>query len=161
MTKPKTKPPIAATPPQEFGPLLAWHMANGTRPDASGKPRESWRSDHLAQAARCNSASLRNWRRGRFVPGERHARGLADAFFGGNSFMAEQRKTFLESWTESCLAHRHGLLHIDKNNPEQVRSHVRRELSNLCRALDLSLSGVDAAALHLLGAATRRRREAA
>src|SRR5690349_24820187 len=46
----KIKPPIATAPPQKFCELLAWHMASGTQPDASSKPRESWRSDHLAEA---------------------------------------------------------------------------------------------------------------
>ena len=95
------------------------------------------------------------------MPAERYARGLAEAFFGRNPSLPEPRKAFLESWEKACLEHRYRLLHIDKNNPEQVRNHVLKELSNLCRAFDLPLSGVDGAAYHLLGAATRKRREAA
>ena len=142
MTKPKIKPPVAATPPQKFNELLAWHIASGTRPDASSKPRESWRGDRLAEAVRCNAASLRNWRRGRFVPGERHLRGLVDAFFGSTPSSPEARAAFLSAWEQACSEYRHGLLHIDKNNPVVVRGHVIKQLSSLCLVLGLPLAGV-------------------
>jgi hypothetical protein len=161
MMKPKAKPPVAATPPQKFNELLSWHMANGTRPDASSKPGESWRSDLLATATRCNVASITNWRRGRFIPGERHVLGLANAFFGSNPSLRELRGAFLGSWKEACLKRRHSLLHVDRKNPEDVRNHVTRQLSNLCRSLELPLSRVNGAADHLLGVVTRKRSEAA
>jgi hypothetical protein len=161
MTKPKAKPPIATTPPQKFNELLAWHMASGTRPDASNKPWESWHSDRLADAARCNEASIRNWRRGRFVPGERHVHGLVGAFFGPTPSQQEARAAFLGAWEQACSERRDGLLHIDKANPEAVRSHVIRQLSNLCRALELPLAGVHGAADHLLGVVTPKRSKAA
>jgi hypothetical protein len=161
MTPSKIKPPIATAPPQKFCELLAWHMASGTRPDASSKPRESWRSDHLAEAVRCNGASIRNWRRGRFVPAERHLRGLVDAFFGSTPSQQEARTAFLGAWEHACSEHRYGLLHIDRENPEAVRSHVITQLSNLCRTLELPLTGVHDAADHLLGVVTPKRSKAA
>ena len=131
----KIKLPIATTPPQKFNELLAWHMASGTRPDASSKPRESWHSDLLAEAVRCTGASIRNWQRGRFVPGERHLHGLVGAFFGSTPTQREARAAFFGAWEQAWSEHRYGLLHIDKENPEAVRSHVITQLSNLCRAL--------------------------
>ena len=157
MTKPKAIPPITATPPQKFDELLTWHMANGTRPDASSTPCESWRSDLLAKAARCNAASIRNWRRGRFIPSERHVNGLANVFFGSNPSLREPRGAFLGSWKVACLKHRYNLLHVDRKNPDDVRNHVTKQLSNLCYALELPLSRVDGAADHLLGVVTRKR----
>jgi hypothetical protein len=161
MTKPKMKPPISPTPPQKFHELLTWHMASGTRPDANSQPRESWRSDLLAKAVRCNAASIRNWRRGRFVPGERHLHGLVAAFFGNTPSQQEARTAFLEAWEHTCSEHRYSLLHIDKENPEAVRSHVITQLSNLCRTLGLPLVGVHDAANHLLGTGTPKRSKAA
>jgi hypothetical protein len=161
MTKPKIKPPVSTTPPQKFNELLAWHIASGTRPDASSTPRENWRSDRLAAAARCNAASLRNWRRGRFVPGERHLRGLVSAFFGSTPSGQEARAAFLRAWKQACSEYRCGLLHIDKNNPAVVRGHVITQLSNLCLALELPLVGVHSAADHLLGVVTPKRSKAA
>ena len=161
MTKPKIKPPVAATPPQKFNELLAWHIASGTRPAASSKPMESWRGDRLAEAVRCNAASLRNWRRGRFVPGERHLHGLVDAFFGSTPSRPEARAAFLRAWEQACSEYRHGLLHIDKNNPAVVRGHVIKQLSSLCLVLGLPLAGVHGAADHLLGVVTPARSKAA
>jgi hypothetical protein len=110
MTKPKAKPPIAATPPQEFNELLTWHMTNGTRPDASSTPAESWRSDLLANATRCHAASIRNWRRGRSMPGERHVHGLAKAFFCGNCQFSKRTSVKCQSGLQRvvCAARRAG-----------------------------------------------------
>jgi hypothetical protein len=163
MTKPKAKPPIVATPPQKFNELLTWHMANGTRPDASGKPGEPWRTDLLAKATRCDAASLRNWRRGRFMPGERHLHHMANALFGNNSSLLEARKAFLESWHSGHLVlhaqniqrsigafYKNNTPHPNKAKKEEVRDYVVMHLSALCQALEIPLSGVDDAATRLL-----------
>jgi hypothetical protein len=165
MTKPKPTPPIAATPPQKFHELLTWHMARGTRPDAGGKPGEPWRSDLFAQATRSNAASIRNWQRGRFVPGERHVQNMANAFFGDNPSLLGSRNAFLESWRSGYLAlhaqnlqrsveslYKAGAPRSDMAGKKEVRNYVVMHLSALCRALDLPLSGVDDAANHLLRA---------
>lgn len=161
MTNRKIKPPITTTPPQKFNELLAWHMASGTRPDASGKPQASWHSARLAEAAHCNGASIRNWRRGRFVPGERHLYGLIGAFFGDSLLQQEARTAFLAAWEQACSEHRYGLLRINRESPEAVRSLVITQLSNLCRALGLPLAGVHDAADHLLGDVTPKQSKAA
>lgn len=161
MTKPKAKPPITATPPQKFNALLTFHMANGTRPDAGSKPGESWRSDLLAKATRCHAASIRNWQRGRSMPGERHVLGLANAFFGTNPSLQEPRAAFLQSWRSGYTAHhsqnlQRSIGELYKNGAPQtgqddVRTYVIMQLSALCQALNLPLSGVEGAANHLLG----------
>jgi hypothetical protein len=161
MTKPKMKPPIATTPPQKFSELLAWHMVNGTRLDTGSKPGERWRSDLLAKTARCNGASILNWQRGRFVPGERHLQGLAMAFFGSNLSLQEARAAFLNAWQNARLKHRHNLQHIDLKNPKAVRDHLITQLSSLCRALDIPLTGVCATADHLLDVVATERSQAA
>lgn len=163
MTKPKAKPPITAAPPQKFSELLTWHMANGTRPDASGKPGESWRNDLLAKATRCHPASIRNWRRGRSLPGERHVNGMVVAFFGSNPSLQEPREAFLESWRFGLTVHhsrnvqrsmgelyKNGASQPDKVGGDDVRNYVIVQLSALCQALNLPLSGVEGATNCLL-----------
>jgi hypothetical protein len=138
MTKPKAKPLLAAAPPQKFNELLTWHMTNGTRPDAaSSKTGERWRSDLLAKATRCHAASIRNWRRGRSMPGERHVDGLAVAFFGSDPSRQEARAAFLESWRFGLAAHhsrnirrsigklyKYGASQADKAGRDEVRNYV-------------------------------------
>jgi hypothetical protein len=137
MTKPKIKLPITTTTaPQRFNELVAWHMARGTRPDTGDMPQASWHSDRLAEAARCNGASVRNWRRGRFGPGARHLHGLANAFFGSTPSQQEARAIFLAAWKQACAEHRYNLLRIDKENPEAVRNHVVTQLSSQDAAND-------------------------
>jgi hypothetical protein len=163
MTKPKARPPIAATPPQKFNELLTWHIANGTRPDGSGKPGEPWRSKLLAHATRCDAASIRNWRRGRSMPGERHVHHLANALFGSDPSLLEARKAFLETWRSGYLTlrtqnlqrsigaiYKNGAPHPSKAKKEEVRDYVVMHLSALCQALEIPLSGVDDAAARLL-----------
>jgi hypothetical protein len=67
----------------------------------------------------------------------------------------------LKAWEQACSEYRCGLLHIDKNNPEVVRGHVIKQLSNLCLVLGLPLAGVHGAADHLLGVVTPARSKAA
>jgi hypothetical protein len=95
------------------------------------------------------------------VPGERHLHGLVAAFFGNTPSQQEAHTAFLEAWEHTCSEHRYSLLHIDKENPEAVRSHVITQLSNLCRTLGLPLVGVHDAANHLLGTGTPKRSKAA
>jgi hypothetical protein len=163
MTKPKAKPLIAATPPQKFNELLTWHIANGTRPDRRGEPGKSWRSDFLAIATRCNAASIRNWRRGRSMPGARHVDGLAVAFFGSNPSLKEARSVFLESWRFGLAAHQSknmqrsigelykgGAPQAGKAARDDIRNYVILQLSALCQALNIPLSGVEGATDYLL-----------
>ena len=168
MTKHKPKLHIAATV-QKFTALLKWHMSNGTRPETGTEFGERWRPHLLAKALRCDPASIRNWRHGRSRPLRRYADGLANIFFGGNPSLQEWRSAFLDSWRQDCFEHHYqglprsflmkatpnnGAARVDKKSPEAVRHYVIAQLSDLCRTLELPLSGVDSAASHLLGAVT-------
>ena len=160
--KPKPKPPVTAPPPEKFNELLSWHMASGTQPHV-GIGGEPWRSDLLAKATRCDTASLRNWRAGQSLPVQRHVGGLVNAFFGDNPSLLRSRETFLQSWRMGCLEvnarnvqrsaaafYKNSAPHPGTITKDDARTYVIAHLSAMCRALNIPLSGIEDAARHLL-----------